>query len=128
MKEIRVLLIEDDGGIATLLSEVLSEIGCVVCGIAVTEVEGVTAAVRLKADLMIVDAQLPGGSGLSAVSQILEFGFIPHVFVSGNIASVVAQRPNAVTLQKPFRIPELASAIRHALDVDPAAASHYVAA
>lgn len=123
MQAIRVLVIEDDSDIATLMSEVLLEIGCVVCGIEVTEAEAEAAAVRLKPDLMIVDAQLQSGSGISAVARILAFGFIPHVFVSGNIARVIAQRPQAVTLQKPFRVPELARAIRDALDVVPDVAS-----
>ena len=44
MKAIRVLVIEDDSGIATLLSEIPSEIGCVVCGIEVTEAADLSIA------------------------------------------------------------------------------------
>lgn len=115
MKTIRVLVIEDDREIATLFSEILSGIGCVVCGIEASEGDAIAAAIRLKPDLMIVDARLQDGSGLVAVAKILEMGFIPHVFVSGNISGVVAQWPQAVTLQKPFRVHELDHAIRRAL-------------
>ncbi len=119
VKAARVLVIEDDSDIATLLSEVLSEIGCMVCGIEATEADAVAAAVRLKPDLLIVDAHLRGGSGVAAVAQILKLGFIPHLFVSGNISSVTEHRPDAAVLQKPFRVPELARAVRHALATQP---------
>jgi hypothetical protein len=47
--------------------------------------------------------------------------------VSGNISNVIAQRPQAVALQKPFRVVELAHAIRHALRPHPDNASIEVA-
>jgi two-component system, response regulator PdtaR len=63
MNKIRVLLIEDQIDIATLLAEVLSGIGCSVCGIEATEAGAVAATQRVKPDIMIVDAQLREGSG-----------------------------------------------------------------
>jgi hypothetical protein len=49
----------------------------------------VTAALRCRPDLIIVDAQLWEGNGASAVDEILGTGFVPHLFVSGDIKKVV---------------------------------------
>lgn len=101
--------------IGMLLADVLAEMGHDVCAIEATEADAVAAAVRCKPDLMIVDARLGDGSGVSAVEEILRAGFVPHVFVSGETSSVQALRPDAVVIQKPFREPDLARAIQRAL-------------
>jgi DNA-binding response OmpR family regulator len=119
MKALRILVVEDDALIGMLVADVLTEMGHEVCAIAATEATAVTAALRCNPDLMIVDARLGKGSGVSAVEKILRTGFVPHVFVSGDISSVRARRPDAVLIQKPFREPELARAIRRALAARP---------
>ncbi len=115
MRALRVQIVEDEGMIATLLAEVLVGMGYDVCAIEATEADAVAAAARCRPDLIIVDARLREGSGVSAVEQILRTGFVPHVFVSGDTARVRALRPGAVLLRKPFREPELAGAIQRAL-------------
>jgi FixJ family two-component response regulator len=64
---------------------------------------------------MIVDAALHEGTAVSAVEVILRTGFVPHVFASGDAASLQAVRPGAIVLQKPFRDLDLARAIQMAL-------------
>jgi DNA-binding NtrC family response regulator len=118
-KALRVLLVENDAMIVMALSDVLAEMGYDVCATEVTEAGAVAAAVRCKPDVMIVDAILEDGSGIVAVEQILCSGFIPHVFISGDISRVQACRPGAVALQKPFREPDLVRALQHALGVRP---------
>ncbi|MHB8884841.1 MAG: response regulator [Methylovirgula sp.] len=110
----RVLVVEDDALVGMYLAELLIGMGYDICAIAATEAEAVTAAVRDRPDLMIVDARLREGSGIAAVAQILQNLPIPHVFVSGDIASVQEELPRAVVLRKPFRESELASAIQRA--------------
>ncbi len=114
-KALRVLVIVDDALIAMLYADLLAEMGHVICAIARTEAEAVAAAARDKPDLMIVDAGLRDGSGISAVAEILQSGFVPHLFVTGDVGAVQALRPGAVVLQKPFRDPELAHAVERAL-------------
>jgi CheY-like chemotaxis protein len=116
MEALRVLVVEDDALIAMLLAEVLVAMGHEVCATAATEADAVTAASRFKPDLMIVDASLGRGSGVSAVEQILLAGPVAHVFMSGEAARVRERRPDAVVLRKPFREPELVRAIDIALD------------
>jgi CheY-like chemotaxis protein len=116
MKALRILVVEDDSLIAMLLVETLAEMGHGVCGVEATERGAVMAALRCRPDLIIVDAQLREGNGVSAVDEILSTGFVPHLFVSGNINEVLARRPGAVAIAKPFREPQLVQAIQRALD------------
>jgi CheY-like chemotaxis protein len=96
MKALRVLVVKDDALIGMLFADVLAEMGHEVCAIEANEANAV-------------------GSGISAVEKIRRTGFVPHVFVSGDVSSVRARRPDAVVIQKPFREPELARAIQRAL-------------
>ncbi|WP_020177336.1 response regulator [Methyloferula stellata] len=116
MKGLRVLIAEDDALIGMLLAETLEEMGHEVCAIEATEADTVTAAVRYRPDLMILDVRLANGNGISAVEEILHTGFVPHFFISGDRSEVLARRPGAVVIQKPFREPDLAWAIQRALD------------
>ena len=111
MKALRVLVIEDDALIAMLLLELLAGMGHDVCATAATEAEAVIAATRHRPDLMIVDAGLGRGSGVSAVEEILRAGPVAHVFISGDAGRVHTRKPDAVVVRKPFREAELARAI-----------------
>jgi len=111
MKALRVLVIEDDALIAMLLAELLAGMGHEVCATAASEAEAVIAATCYLPDLMIVDAGLGQGSGVSAVEEILRAGPLAHVFVSGDAESVRLRRSDAIVVRKPFRQAELARAI-----------------
>lgn len=117
MKALRVLVVEDDGLVALLLAELMAGMGHAVCAIAASEAEAVTAAVRHKPDLLVVDARLGHGSGIAAVDEILRArdGPLAHIFVSGNAGGVQALRPGAVVVRKPFREADLAKAVEIAL-------------
>ena len=108
MKRLRVLVIEDDALIAMLLSELLASMGHDVCATAASEAETVIAAARYAPDLMIVDAGLGRGSGVSAVEEILRAGPLAHVFVTGDAEGVRVRKPDAVIVRKPFREAALA--------------------
>ncbi len=112
----RVLVVEDDAIIGTLLAEMLAGMGHDVCGIEATEADAVSAAARCKPDLMIVDVSLGEGSGVSAVETIYRTGPVPHVFVSGDVSRVRALRPSSIFMQKPYRESDLARVIQQALD------------
>jgi CheY-like chemotaxis protein len=116
---LRVMVVEDEAVIAVLLAEVLAGMGHDVCAIEATEADAVAAAARCRPDMMILDARLGDGSGISAVEQILCTRFVPHVFVSGDALRVRALRPGAVVIQKPFREADLASAMQRALGAAP---------
>lgn len=114
-----MLVAEDDALIAMLLAELLAGMGHDVCATATTEAETITAAASYAPDLMIVDAGLGRGSGISAVEEILRSRPLAHVFISGDVARVRQRQPDAVVVQKPFREAELARAITKALAAVP---------
>lgn len=115
LKALRVLIVEDNALIGMLYADLLGEMGHTVCAIEATETEAIAAATMYKPDLMIVDAGLGQGTGMSAVKTILGAGFIPHLFVSGDVTSVRAVMPGAIILRKPFLEPDLGRAIQQAL-------------
>jgi two-component system, response regulator PdtaR len=117
MRALRVLVVEDDATIGTLLAEMLEAMGHDICAIEATEADAVAAAVQFRPNLMIVDVRLGDGSGLAAVEEILRTGPVPHLFVSGDTSRIRALRPGAVVIQKPFRESDLARAIQCTLDV-----------
>lgn len=117
MKALRVLLVEDDTLLGTLLADMLRDVGHDVCAIAVTEAAAVSAAAQYHPDLMIVDVGLGEGSGVAAVDEILHFGFVPHLFMTGNVTRLRALRQHAVVLEKPFREAALLLAMQCAMDV-----------
>src|SRR5438067_11012880 len=86
MKALRVLVVEDDPLIAMLLTELLAGMGHDVCATAATENDAVIAAAHYGPDLMIVDAGLGRGSGVSAVEEIrrCRAGPLALVFISGD--------------------------------------------
>lgn len=112
---LRIIVVEDDALIGMLLAEMLVEMGHDVCAIEATEEGAVASAALCHPDVMIVDAWLGDGSGISAIDKILAIGAMPHVFVSGDLARVRKLRPDSVMVQKPYREAELANAIHQAV-------------
>jgi two-component system, response regulator PdtaR len=110
-KLLRVLIVEDDASITSLLVETVNSLGHIVCAVAATEEDAVEYANDRQPDLMIVDAGLAEGNGISAMRAILAEHHTPHFFVTGNARGVRAFFPDATILEKPFFVPELAAAI-----------------
>ena len=119
MSALSILVVEDEAIIGMLLSEVLAGMGHKVCAVVASEDEAVEAAALHLPDVLIVDAGLAAGSGVSAVDTILATRFVPHVFTTGNALKVRLQKPDAVILEKPFDEADLAEAITFALSRTP---------
>ena len=115
MKLLRVLVVEDDLMIGPLLAELLEDLGHIVCAVEVDAAAAVAAARRCHPDLMIVDVGLGEASGIAAVKEILKEGFVPHVFVTGDILTGLSLGPDAVLIQKPYRGSDLVAAIARAI-------------
>lgn len=115
MEALNILVVEDNAIVGELLADLMAELGHRVCAVEATEDGAVAAAAHHKPDLVIVDVQLGRGSGITAIETIVRTGHVAHLFVSGNVAEVLALRPNAVTLQKPYSEAALLAAIERAL-------------
>ena len=111
----RILVIEDEAIIGMLLSEVLEGMGHDVIGVVATEGAAIALAAEYRPDLLIVDAGLTSGNGVSAVDTITAAHSVPHIFTTGNALKVRLLKPDAIVLEKPFHEAELADAIASAL-------------
>ena len=107
----KILIIEDDALIGLLLSELLEGFGHKICAIVSTEIDAVTAAVEFTPDLLIVDANLRQGSGISAVRQITSTCHVPYIFATGDPYSVTAAMPEAIVIGKPYSLQTLSRAM-----------------
>lgn len=112
---VRVLIVEDEILIAMLLTELVEQLGCRVCDVAATEADAVAMAQAYQPGLIIVDAGLREGSGVSAMHTILEQRLVPHIYVTGDKHLVRTLADHAIVLEKPFFAPELSTAIQRAL-------------
>lgn len=115
MKPLRIVVVEDDAMIGLFLGMTLEQMGHRVCAIEATEDAAVKAAADFAPDLMIVDARLRVGDGVSAVERVLSVGPMPHLFCSGDLAGVAARLPASEVLQKPFCDEDLSAAIDRVL-------------
>lgn len=116
MKPLRILIMEDEPVLAMLLAQVLEEMGHTICGNVDTEAAAVAAAARCEPEMMIIDGRLRRGSGHAALDVILRNGFVPHIFVTGDDASLRSLRPKAIIIRKPFQETDLVEAMELALD------------
>jgi two-component system, response regulator PdtaR len=120
MKALRTLVVEDDAIIGELLAETLEGLGHTVCAVESNVANAVAAASHWRPDLMIVDVGLGEATGVAAVKEILRSRFVPHVFVTGDAVRSTPLGPEAVLIQKPFRVSDLERAIQRALAMAPA--------
>ena len=105
----RIVIVEDDVLIAMDLADLLIAMGHEVCAIVSNESDAVAAATRWEPDLMIVDANLSEGSGVSAMREILERGFVAHLYITGDPVQLLKVVPDAVVVAKPFNMRGLAT-------------------
>lgn len=115
MTQLQILVVEDEAIIGMLLSELLVAMGHRVIAVASTESAAVALSAQYEPDLLIVDAGLTSGNGLSAVDAIVAARPVPHIFTTGDAARVRLLKPEAIVLEKPFHETDLSGAIAAAL-------------
>lgn len=115
----RILLVEDEKQLLSLMRRVLSDLGYVVS----TAENGEEAVALLTTanpfDLLITDVVMPKMGGFELAAQVrARFPELPILFMSGYIgfSSEEAGVASAEVLQKPCPPQELATAVRTALD------------
>ena len=70
-KTMRILVVDDDDAVRTVLSEVLREEGFEVVGRAIDGIEGVSLALSLSPDRILLDVRMPRMGGIDAAREIL---------------------------------------------------------
>jgi DNA-binding response OmpR family regulator len=112
-KQAKLLVVEDDVLIRTLLADMLCEIGYTVAAEAASIDEALEATRKTEFDLAILDADLNGRS-VSPVADALVARNIGFVFVTGSGHGLYAYRDRP-TLKKPFQIDALKRCCKSAL-------------
>ena len=110
-KQLRVLLVEDEGVVAMMVSDMLEHLGHEVIGPAGRLPQAIEMAQREAFDLAIIDVNLQGTESYP-VADVLAARGIPFVFATGY--EQLRLRPpfgNRPVLQKPFREDDLNSSI-----------------
>lgn len=118
----RVLIIEDEPIIAMDLENLLTELGHKVVATAATRDEAVAKARSERPGLVLADINLgEGGSGIDAVSEILESFDIPVIFVTAYPERLLTgERPEPTYLiAKPFLPETIQATVSQALFFHP---------
>jgi len=98
----RVLILEDEGLIAMMMAQTLTELGVTVVGPFSNVRDALTAIERESIDSGILDVNL-GGEMADPVAHLLQARNVPFVFMTGYGTEVVASRfPDVTVLQKPI--------------------------
>ena len=111
----RILLVEDDCDIASILVDEIAEFGCSVVGPASTVAEATAIASTSALDAALLDVELRLDSALP-VAQILSDRHIPFAFMTGDEIPE-GNFGNVPRLIKPFTLAELRDALHRILTV-----------
>ena len=107
LEGIRVLVVEDEFLVATLIEDMLLAAGCVVAGPIPRLSEALDAADRGTFDAAVLDVNL-GGDRVYPVADALSRRNVPFVFVTGYGASVLpGEYAECPRLCKPFKMADL---------------------
>jgi DNA-binding NarL/FixJ family response regulator len=133
---IRVGIIEDDAVLRECFGQMVDEVdGFTLCGSAATLADGL-ALLDDEPDVLLVDLQLPDGSGLDVIAKVRATGHRAKVLVItvfADVRSVVGAIEEGADgyLLKEADVDQIAAAIRTVLDggapISPAVASHILA-
>lgn len=111
LKGVRVLVVEDEFLVATLIEDMLESAGCVVSGPIPRVAEALDAVDRDSYDAAVLDVNI-GGYRIDPVADALSRRNVPFMFVTGYSTGAVpagfAERPR---LCKPFKMADLLDAL-----------------
>jgi len=111
---IRILFVEDDDQVRSLIEEFLTNAGHEV-DTAGTVAQGYSLLDTRKYDLVMMNGRLPDGTGLAVARKAHQLG-VKSLMVTGYAYEFDQQRPDYLTiLQKPIRMSNLLQAIENAL-------------
>jgi CheY-like chemotaxis protein len=96
----RILLVEDEPLIATMVVEMLVGLGATVAGPATTLEAGLVLAGAAEIDAAVLDINLRG-KRIDPIADVLDARGIPVVFATGYGMAAGADRPDAAVIDKP---------------------------
>jgi CheY-like chemotaxis protein len=119
-RPVRILVVEDDPNVCTVLTARLESLGYEICGTAETGFEAISGVYRHHPDLVTMDILLKGEmNGIQAAAKIAEQSDVPIIFMTCLSDQKIFERalqthPYGYII-KPYEINELRSAIEIAM-------------
>jgi CheY-like chemotaxis protein len=112
---LRVLLVEDEGLVAMLGEELLTEAGCEVV-LAMQLVQALELAASENFDFAVLDVNLGGGTTSLPLARVLVSSGTPFMFASGyGPGTVLSEFPEHEVVRKPYSFRSLCDAISRAI-------------
>ncbi len=120
MKNIRILVVEDEAIVAMVIKKRLVNLGYIVSGIAATGKDAITKVEGTFPDLVLMDIMLKGEiDGIEAAQQIKEQFSIPVVYLTAHSDEKTLERAKLTEpygyIIKPFTESDLTSNIEIAI-------------
>lgn len=104
---LRALVVEDEGGVALLIEDMLEELGCEVAASVATLAKALNAARSETFDFAVLDVNLDG-QRVFPVAEVLRSRQLPFIFSTGyGQIGVPETFEDYEVLSKPFAIGEL---------------------
>jgi len=116
----RILIVEDDALTALFLQNLVTDMGCDVCGLASTGPRAVALADYHRPDLVLCDIRLAKGTdGLAAAKQMRKELKLEVVIMSGWLGEMEADEVirDLPTIRKPFTADQVKSVLQRCLDL-----------
>lgn len=113
LKGLRLLVVEDEALVAMLVEDMLTDLGCIVVGIAGTVAKGICLArsAELVLDGAVLDVNI-GGEKVFPVAEALAARGVPFIFATGyGAAGVEARYADERVIAKPFQLRTLEQAL-----------------
>ena len=115
---LRVLVVEDEGGVALLIEQMLEDLGCEVAASVATLAKAMKAARGDTFDFALLDVNLDGEL-VFPVAEILKVRQRPFIFSTGyGRMGVPEEFKDCEVLNKPFTIEELRKKLQLMLGKD----------
>ncbi|QJE72519.1 response regulator [Aerophototrophica crusticola] len=113
----RVLIVEDDAVTALMLQNVLSDMGCEICGLASTAPRAVALADYHRPDVALVDVRLAKGTdGLAAAKEMRDFLKLDVLLMTGWRLEDDGEGINLPLMQKPLDPTRVKDTVRQILE------------
>lgn len=103
----RVLLVEDEGGVALMIEDMLEILGCEVVGSAARLSRAYEALQSQHPELVVLDVNVAGETSFDFARTLVTSG-VPFVFSTGyGVGGLPADLRNQPVLAKPFTLSDL---------------------
>lgn len=99
---LRVLLVEDEGGVALLLETMLEDLGCEIIASVARMPRAFEAARTLSFDFAVLDVNVAGETSFDLARELLSRG-VPFLFSTGyGLAGLPDDLTDRLVMSKPF--------------------------